>query len=110
MAKKVYSDEFKEKVTKEAQEVGNASVVARKHGISPKMVSYWVRNSKPDTAKKQFTKTVVSSNKQIRTDPKEVKEAIDQNFKLKNLLGEKEFEIAVLRDLLKKTNIPLPAR
>lgn len=42
--------------------------------------------------------------------PKEVKKAMEQNTKLKKLLGEKELEIEILRDLLKKMNIPLPPR
>jgi hypothetical protein len=36
--------------------------------------------------------------------PREFKELETENDKLKGLLGEKDLEIAILRDLLKKTN------
>ncbi|WP_414705261.1 transposase, partial [Pseudobacteroides sp.] len=43
MGKKVYEKEFIDQIVREAIETGNASIVARKHGISPKNVSYWLR-------------------------------------------------------------------
>lgn len=38
----------------------------------------------------------------LSQDPKEAKKAMEQNNQLKKLLGEKELEIEILRDLLKK--------
>jgi transposase-like protein len=40
----------------------------------------------------------------IRKDPKELKNALTENEKLKLIIAEKELEIRMLRDLLKKTN------
>ena len=41
---------------------------------------------------------------------KEFKELETENDKLKNILGEKDLEIAILRDLLKKTNPASPKK
>ncbi|WP_221175377.1 transposase [Brevibacillus agri] len=38
--------EFKQQLIQEAHEVGNASQVARRHGIDPKMLYRWIRDSK----------------------------------------------------------------
>ncbi len=46
MQRKSYSIEFKQQLIQEAQEVGNASQVARKHGIDGKMLSRWIRQSR----------------------------------------------------------------
>jgi transposase-like protein len=109
MTKKVYSQEFKEQVAKEAVEVGNTSLVARKHGVSQKSLNNWVQASK-GKSKKRSVRNLEQVRKDIEATPEQLQDALKQNNKLKNLLGERELEIAVLRDLLKKTNIPLPTR
>ena len=40
---KRYSEEFKRQIIKEVEEVGNASLVARKHDVVPGTVTRWVR-------------------------------------------------------------------
>ncbi|MGI6777148.1 MAG: transposase [Acetivibrionales bacterium] len=109
MGAKRHPEEFKRQVVKEALETGNSSLVGRKYDISPSIVARWVRAAKPDPMKK-MTKKALYSAPGLLEDPKEVKKAIEQNLQLKKLLGEKELEIEILRDLLKKTKIPLPPR
>jgi transposase-like protein len=109
MGAKRHPEEFKKQVIKEALETGNSSLVGRKYNISPSIVARWVRAVKPDPMKKMTRKALHASSALIE-DPKEAKKAIVQNVQLKKLIGEKELEIEILRDLLKKTKIPLPPR
>jgi transposase len=104
-----HSDEFKKQIIKEALETGNSSIVGRKYNISPSIVARWVRTRKADPMKK-MTKKALQAKPSLSEDPKEVKKAMEQNKQLKQLLGEKELEIEILRDLLKKTEIALPPR
>jgi transposase-like protein len=106
---KKHSDEFKKQVVKEALETGNSSLVGRKYNISPSIVARWVRAGKPDPMK-SMAKKALQASPELVEDPRESKKAIEQNTQLKKLLGEKELEIEILRDLLKKMKIPLPPR
>jgi transposase len=38
MTRKDYTQEFKEQILRESQEVGNVSLVARRHNISPNTI------------------------------------------------------------------------
>lgn len=80
MAKK-FDNEFKSQIVKEVTEVGNCTVVAIKHGLSPKTVNRWVLNDK--------------NHDQI-TEVKKVRE-------LEKILKDRNLEIEVLKALLKKT-------
>ena len=107
MLKKI--EEFKKQVIKEAIETGNCSVVGRKYNISPSIVARWVRAQKQDPII-EMTKKALQKDSSLMEDPTEIKKAMEQNVQLKKLLGEKELEIEILRDLLKKMKIPLPPR
>lgn len=109
MGVKKHSDEFKKQVVKEAIETGNSSLVGRKHNISPSIVARWVRAEKPNPMK-DMTRKALQASADLTEDPKEVKKAFEQNTQLKKLIGEKELEIEILRDLLKKMKVPLPPR
>lgn len=78
---KQFSLEFKEQVIKEVQEVGNISLVCRKHGLRTSTVHTWVHKIK--------NKDKISENKLNRELQKKIKD--------------QEHEILVLRSLLKKT-------
>jgi transposase-like protein len=96
MTRKKYSDEFKQQIVKEAIETGNMSLVARQHEIAKSMVAKWVKQYKNPPVQK--------NNKKKAIDNSYYKELETENDKLKKLLGEKDLEIAILKDLLKKTN------
>jgi transposase len=109
MGAKRHSNEFKKQVIKEALETGNSSLVGRKHNISPSIVARWVKESKPDPMKEMINKALQKAPG-LNETLKESKQIEEQNLKLKKLIGEKELEIDILRDLLKKTKTPLPPR
>ena len=99
MAKKQYSPEIKMQIVKETMETGNASIVARRYDVAPSLVARWTKcYKKYGTFYPQ--KDVSRSNGSFSN----YKSMIQENEMLKKLLGEKNLEIAILRDLLKKTN------
>jgi transposase-like protein len=92
---KRYSAEFKNQIIKEIKETGNASLVARKHDLVAGTVTRWVKEAKKTNAHTSYLKY---------SDNKDNNALIKENDRLKKLLGEKDLELAILRDLLKKTN------
>lgn len=90
-----FSAEFKNQIVKEVEETGNAAVVARKHDLVAGTVTKWVRESKNTSKKNNLL------NKNYDIDAASLEQENDQ---LKKILGEKDLEIAILRDLFKKTN------
>jgi transposase len=102
MQRKSYSMEFKQQLIQEALEVGNASQVARRHGIDGKMLSRWMRQSKQTDWKN--TSPAAKKITAYTPSPKDFQVLEHENDKLKKLLGEKDLEIAILRDLVKKAN------
>jgi transposase len=98
MKRKQYSPDFKKQVVKEAVEVGNASIVARRHNLSEGMVSRWIRQL--NGSKNPISMTSI----RMQQNTIDSKSALAENEKLKRIIGEKELEIEILRDLLKKTN------
>ncbi|AFV12604.1 transposase [Thermacetogenium phaeum DSM 12270] len=107
MNRKQYSPEMKMQIVKETLETGNASIVARRHDIAPSLVARWARCYKRyGTFYPQ--KEVPGTNGSCI--PPDYKKITKENEQLKKLLGEKDLEIAILRDLLKKTNLPFPIK
>ena len=109
MSKVKQSSEFITQLMKEVDETGNASLVARKYNINPGTVARWCRERK-GSAVKEFKETTLKKHKIKIEGPTEFENSIMENKQLKSLVGEKELEIQILRDLLKKTSIPLPPR
>ncbi|MFY9119046.1 MAG: transposase [Syntrophomonadaceae bacterium] len=99
MQRKRYSQEFKDQIVKESLEVGNAAIVARKNDLSANMVSRWVREQK-----NQNSIGIGAIPVRIGSHNQSTKALESENEKLKKLLGEKDLEIAILKDLVKKTN------
>lgn len=95
MKRTKHSKDFKLQVVKEATETGNNSLVARRYELNPNMISRWIREYK-DGKYGEVDVTVLPD-----LDSKELSE---ENEKLKMILGEKDLEIAILRDLIKKKN------
>lgn len=99
MARTYYSDEQKKRIVREALETGNAAAVARRHEINPNLIYRWIKKQR------EADGTARSANKRSQALSKQ-RELERENSQLKTLLGEKELEIAILRDLVKKTNRP----
>lgn len=83
--------------------MGNVSLVLRIHGISKSTIFTWIKNSvnKDDIKVKPGRKALVEGDRELKDELTEVTKESDQ---LKKLLGEKDLEIAMLRDLIKKSN------
>ncbi|MBR9649491.1 transposase [Clostridium tyrobutyricum] len=98
-----YSKELKESIINEVKEVGNISLVSRKHGISNSTISTLIRNSKKasEIKVKPGRKALVEGQNDFE---KEINNVTQENDSLKKLLGEKDLEIAILKDLIKKAN------
>ena len=93
-----YSEEVKEQVLREVEETGNMTLVARNHNIPSTTINTWVKKKK-DAAKAGFARGPKSSNFNSINSNKEMEK---ENDLLKKTLGEKDLEIAILKDLLKK--------
>lgn len=102
MKRQRYPKSFKEQVIKEVQEVGNALAVAKRHGISDKTIYRWIHESKH----KAWEETPADAKKVLTyiPSPKEFKQIESENDQLKKILGEKDLEIAILRELVKKAH------
>ena len=79
---KRYSQEFKDQIIQEVKDVGNASAVAKKHGLNLTTVHTWV--------KKEARLPMEDSQKKIK--------------QLEKQLADKDLENQILKELLKKTN------
>lgn len=99
--KRYHSTEKKLRVVKESQETGNTSLVARRYELSPSMVNRWVREYRK-YGEAAFNGKSRGKNQAI-PGSSENKKLVEENEKLKKILGEKDLEVAILRDLVKKT-------
>ncbi|AEE92484.1 transposase [Tepidanaerobacter acetatoxydans Re1] len=101
MTRKQYTEEFKEQIIKECQEVGNVALVARRHDISSNTIHNWIRKAQK---RGSITPLPKSEEKRIREVENRLEAISKENNTLKKLLGEKELELAVLRDLRDRIN------
>ena len=61
-----YSAEFKQQVVQEAQDTHNATMVARRHQISPSMVRRWVRETMKARHQDDSPMTLVDENERLK--------------------------------------------
>lgn len=101
MKKKQYTREFKEQLIKECQEVQNVALVARRHNLSANTIHTWIRRTKKQGSVEPLPR---NEAKRIQEIEKRLESIGKENNTLKKLLGEKELELAVLRDLRDKAN------
>lgn len=106
MKRKRYPKDFKDQLIMEAQETGNAFSVAKRHGISEKTLYRWIQESKH----KAWEETEGNAKKITAyiPSPQEFRQIEKENNTLKKLLGEKDLEISILKDLVKKTRPGFP--
>jgi transposase-like protein len=83
-----YTAEFKAQVIHEVQETQNATIVARRHQLSPSMVRRWSREVRQDTGKSSEGLSLA-----------------EENAQLKRLVIDRDLQIAVLQDALRKKGI-----
>lgn len=94
--KRTFSEAQRQEIVNEVLESGSNILIARKYDINPVQLSHWVSNFR------RYNQTL---------KPKELnEEEIIPNYKkaykkVQKELEEKELELAVLRDLFKKTQL-----
>ncbi|MFE5324765.1 transposase [Paenibacillus sp. NPDC056579] len=91
--------EVRYKVAQEALAGIKVGVLARKYDISPKTVRNWVKEFQ-----ETFGADAVPTIDERVNDAKRLAEMEDKYDKAMKALGEKELELAILRELVKKTN------
>lgn len=95
---KKFSEEERVKIVEEALEYGSNALVAAKYGIHPVLLSNWKGNYR------RYGQTLKLKDV---VDAKESEVVVNYKNEYRRLLEEnkeKDLEIAVLRDLLKKKN------
>lgn len=111
MTRTHYPPEFKLRVAREAAEVGNASEVARRYEVHPTMVGRWLKAYRRD-GEGAFDRPSVNGKRSRLADASthavRSRELERENERLKQILGEKDLEIAILRGLVKKGSRRLP--
>ena len=99
MKRKRHTQEFKDQVVKEAMETVNSALVARRYKLSGSLVARWVREFKNGRYNAYSNHSLSFSDL-----TKETQQLCQENDQLKKMLGDKELEIAILKDLIKKKN------
>lgn len=91
-------DELRIQVVEEALDRGNVALTARKHGISPYSLYKWIKQYRDEV------EVTVGKKKDLNnlSHPQTAQEWEQKYEQAAKLLGEKELEIAILRDLVKK--------
>jgi transposase-like protein len=100
-----FDQEFKLRLIKEALETGNASLVARNHGVAQSNLSRWVRKYKKSHSMENGVSMASQTREPKKADPilrQERDYAVKQNDQLKKIVAEQALEIAILKDMLSK--------
>lgn len=92
-------DEFKYKVALEALSGISVALLARQHQVTNRTVYNWVNEYR-----EKFGEEAVPPADRRITEMKRLEEIEDKYNKAIHLLGEKDLQIAILEDLLKKKN------
>ena len=96
MTRKDYTQEFKEQILRECQEVGNVAVVARRHNISPNTIHTWRRKVKKTGS---TTPLPTDDVKRIRELEARLEKIGTENDRLKRIVAEKELQITIMEEV-----------
>lgn len=99
MSKNNLYSEFKFKVALEALSGVRTGFLARQHNVSVRTIHNWVQEYR-----KKFGDEALPTAQQRISESKQLQELEDKHQRAVKLLGEKDLEIEILRDLLKKAN------
>lgn len=100
MGNKYYPPELKKRIVNEASSEKNISGVARRYGVSRNTLTQWMAEDQQG----------VLGLERLPVNASEVDRMAKELAKMKQLLGEKELEIEILKDLVKKTNQRSPTK
>jgi transposase-like protein len=96
-------EEKRMQIVREALSGVKIAVLARKHEVHPETIRNWVRDYGDQVGQDE----IPSTDEQIQ-ELKRLQEVEDKYNKAVRILGEKELEIEILRELLKKKNPAYP--
>jgi transposase len=91
-ARRYVSPELMKRIVEEAIAEGSVSVVARRYQVHRNSLSRWIA---------QYRQGQVRAGDMLSAST--VDRIIEENRELKRLLGEKELQVKIMEDLLKKT-------
>ena len=101
MKKRDYTQEFKEQVLRECQEVGNVAVVARRHNISANTIHTWRRKVRQVGSTKPLP---ADEAKRIRELEARLGKISTENDRLKRIVAEKELQITIMEEIRDSEN------
>ena len=101
MKRQNFSKEFKQQILEECREVGNVSLVARRHEISKHTIYAWIKTSNEKGAPEKLPRKQAEQNTELLSRLEKVS---TENDILKKLVAEKELELAILKDLRDRVN------
>lgn len=107
MQRRNFSPQFKQQIIRECHETGNASLVARKHELNYNTLRRWINQARQNNGQfpgKINGKPTTMTPEEVRQLHSKREELEVENEKMKKALGDQALEIAILRDLLKKTD------
>lgn len=100
MTRRQFSKEQKLQMIKEILQTGNASLVARRNNVRDSVIRRWLDKYK------QFGEAAFEQPRAAGAAPNPLTSQVHaleiENERLKRLLGEKDLELAVMKDLQKK--------
>jgi len=96
-------EEMRVQIVKEALSGIKVAVLARKYDVSPKSINNWVREYRDKIGEEE----IPAADAHIQ-ELKRLQEIEEKYNKAVKVLGEKELEIEILRELLKKKNPAYP--
>lgn len=101
MTNKRKSEEFKNQILKECDEVGNVALVARRHNIAASTIYVWRRKMSEKGTLKSLPRDV---SKRLNELEDRVEKTAQENMMLKKIVAEKELELAILREIRDLSN------
>lgn len=94
--------ETKKEIVAEVVAGYRTEVVARRHGVSPHTLSDWVRQYRDEVG--EIMERNRKKEEQLRKDSERLKELEKKYQEALKLLGEKEVQIKILEELVKKNH------
>ena len=96
MKKRDYTQEFREQILKECQEVGNVSLVARRHNIPANTIHTWIRKVKKTGSTKPLPTDQAQRVKELEA---RIEKFSVENNRLKRIVAEKELQIVIMEEV-----------
>lgn len=98
-------EEHRLKVAQEALSGTKVGFLARKYEISPRSIQNWVKEYK-----EKYGEEAVPTVSQRISDAKRLEELEEKYAKAMKMLGEKDLELEIMRELVKKPNPAYPKK